>query len=129
MTIVKCKICGKEQDIDDFCDETQAELQKYQMCYLCNHWRMNHDLDMNKRGLHNWCVLNGKHYVIGKSDVPKTLKGMCGSKFKLIFNDGVVVETDNLWHQGNISEAHPHWREVMPDNAVFSKESGYEYCS
>lgn len=126
MTKITCKICGKEQELDEFDEKMRKVLVDNQMCFKCDHWRMNHeaDIDPMERGPHKWAVIDGHHYVISNSD----LRGFSGSKFKIKFNDGTIVETSNLWHQGDIREAHPHWREVMPDNAEFIKEDGYSWC-
>jgi len=134
MTTIKCKICGRAQEIDNYEEEYQKELKNRQMCHQCAHWAMNYELDhdphnIHKRGDHQWAVINGKHYVFGPSGEKGPFRGFSGAKFKIKFNDGVVKETDNLWHQGNILEAHPHWRELMPDNAEFVKDKGYNWCS
>lgn len=132
MTVVKCKICGKEQEIDNYCDEYKKELSDLQMCHKCAHWNMNHTLDMDPhhRPPHTWAIINGKHYVLGPSNEKDNwMKGFGGAKFKIKFKDGTIKETDNLWHQGDITEAHPHWREIMPDNAEFVKEKGLNWCS
>ena len=113
---MKCIICGKEEDISHWNDETQKELTKYQMCFHCNHWRNQHEED-KKRGEHNYAIVNGKHYVLlPPNDFP--FKGFGGALFKFKFNDGTIKECSNVWFQGDIKEAHPYWKEVMPDNAT-----------
>ena len=126
MTTITCKICGKEEELDHWCEDEQKQLKKHQMCFKCNHWRMNHELDMKKRGDHCWAIINGHHYVFGPNgEKDNWMKGFGGSRFKIKFKEGTIKETDNLWHQGDIKEAHQHWREVMPDNAEFVKDKGY----
>lgn len=127
--IVTCCICGKQEDVSHYCDEYREDLVSHQMCHTCAHWRMNHELDSDthKRGPHKYAIINGKHFVLGGGS--SFFKGCGGAKFKIKFNDGTVKECSDLWHQGNILEAHPHWRELMPDNAVFIKEEGYQWCS
>jgi len=131
MNIVKCKICGKTTDVDQYVEDTKKELVDNQLCFKCNHWRMNHELDLDPkvRGEHKWAVINGHHYVIAPPANSNVMfAGFGGSKFKIKFQDGTIVETSNLWHQGDIKEAHPHWRELMPDNAKFVKDEGYSWC-
>lgn len=42
-------------------------------------------------------------------------KGFGGAKTRITFNDGRVIECDNVWFQGDIP--HRFWK-LMPDNAV-----------
>ena len=42
---------------------------------------------------------------------------MGGDKMKIQFNDGTLVECDNVWCQGNIPGG--YWRTIFPDNAKF----------
>jgi hypothetical protein len=57
-----------------------------------------------------------QHYHIGdeKADGPKDWRGHAGHPFRITFNDGRVVETTNLWAQGEIPE---HFRDRLPPNA------------
>ena len=113
-----CCICGKQEDPNNWADDCSKKLVKHQMCFKYNHWRMQHELDHTERGEHGWAVVNGGHYVLEKSAPNSYFKGFEGHKFKFEFLDGTVVECDNVWFQGQIDDAHPHWRELMKDNAV-----------
>ena len=113
---ITCCICGKQEDASQWIESMSRELTDNQMCFTCNHWRRNHEED-KALGEHKWTVVDGGHYRL----LPHTddyFKGFGGRKFKFKFNDGVTVECDNVWFQGDIKDAHPHWREVMPDNAI-----------
>lgn len=111
-----CCICGKEEDPNEWVKDCSEELVKHQMCFTCNHWRQQHELDHTERGEHGWAVINGSHYVLK----PHTegIRGMYSRTYTIEFNDGTVVECDNLWHQGDLNRTAKHWRELMPDNAV-----------
>ena len=113
-----CCICGKQEDPNNWVSECSEELTEHQMCFECNHWRKQHELDHTERGEHGYAIVNGGHYVLNKSIPNSYFKGFGGHKFKFEFFDGTIVECDNVWFQGDITEAHPHWREVMKDNAV-----------
>ena len=113
---MKCSICGKEEDISHWNDETQRELTRHQMCFQCNHWRNQMEED-KVRGEHNYAIVNGGHYVL----MPQTnspFQGFGGHLFKFKFKDGTVKECNNVWYQGNIREAHPYWEKMMSDNAT-----------
>jgi hypothetical protein len=63
------------------------------------------------------CVrVNGVHYYICDEASISTFRGFAGRKFTVKFNDGRVVTTTNMWHQGDIPAA---LREQLPDNAAF----------
>ena len=109
-----CKICGQYEGNTDWIENCKAELEEYQMCFTCNHWRKQHEADINERGEHNWAVVSGHHYVLA-SHKDKGFKGFDGRMVTVRFKDGTVKQCDNLWHQGEIH--HPYWRELMPDNA------------
>lgn len=113
---VKCKICGKEENLH-WIDQMNEELKRESLCFTCNHWRNQHQLDLEVRGEYGYAIVNGTHYVLGKHKPHTWPTGMGGSLYKIIFNDGTVKFNDNLWCQGVIPEG--HWREVMPDNARF----------
>ena len=51
-------------------------------------------------------------------DDAKGMKGFSGHKFTFRFNDGTIITSHNVWHQGNIAEADPYWQGLFPDNAI-----------
>lgn len=72
-------------------------------------------------GRSNAVVIDGDHYRIEPEPGPREpqMRGHSGRLFRIRFReDGRVVETRNLWHQGKIP---PPWREQLPDNAEFIK--------
>ena len=112
-----CCICGGEESAEKWIKETADELVEHQLCFKCNCWRQQHDLDLNVRGEHNYAIVNGKHFVLDH-DIPSgPFKGCGGHKFTFEFFDGTVVECNNVWYQGDLKKAAKHWRDLMPDNA------------
>ena len=109
-----CKICSQYEANTDWIESCKAELEKHQMCFTCNHWRQQHDADLNERGEHNWAVVGGHHYVLAPHK-DSGFRGFDGRMVTVKFFDGTVKQCDNLWHQGEITN--PYWRELMPDNA------------
>lgn len=59
-------------------------------------------------------IVNGKCYHIGDEDSRSSFRGFDGMKYTIKFNDGRVVETTNLWYQGEVPE-----ERNIKDNAVF----------
>ena len=110
--MVTCKICGHQTDDSHL--SNGPILKKYELCFDCNFWREQFEED-KKRGEHNWAIVNGEHYVL----CPPTnsyFKGFGGRLFRFKFNDGTYKECNNVWYQGDLKEAHPHW--MRPDNAT-----------
>lgn len=122
---VTCCICGKEEDASHWIDEWANEMVKYQMCFKCNHWRRNYVNDCKSKP-HTWAIVDGGHYKL-RSHTNSWPIGFGGKEFKFRFNDGTIVECDNVWFQGNIKDAHPHWSEVMPNNAIIIQNGKREY--
>lgn len=83
-------------------------------------WLNNNDLTGdNQKAVR----INGVHYVIGQEDPDNSfIKGYGGRKFVIQFKSGPhkgkVIETKNLWHQGEIPEELIY---ILEDNAVFVK--------
>lgn len=105
--------CGSLIDTT-YHEPTKSELIASNICFFCNFWIGW----VKKKNQSNIARINGSHYVVG-SDNPKAyFKGFGGRKFIIEFDDGRIVETKNLWHQGYIPD---HFKEQLPDNAVFIK--------
>lgn len=96
----KCLHCGIEP------------IAKWGMCSGCAFWQSQ--LDADKKRPNDFAIINGTHYRIGDEN-ERYDRGFGGQKFTIKFNDGRVVVTTNLWHQGPIPES---WRNLMPDNAT-----------
>lgn len=65
-------------------------------------------------------IIDGTHYYIGDEDSKETyFRGFAGAHFTIRFYDGRVVETTNLWCQGDIPE---EFRDLFPNNAEFDYE-------
>jgi hypothetical protein len=62
-------------------------------------------------------IIKGEHFMLGETD--SFIRGFGGRKFKIQFFDGRIIETNNLWYQGEIPE---QFRSMLPDNAVFLTE-------
>ena len=111
---MKCRICGSEIDHETYiCGQ---EMVDRQLCFTCNHWQNQLEAD-KERGDYKWAVIDGGHYVIAPEDEKTRFRGFGGQKFIIIFEDGTVVRTTNLWFQGHIPE---EWKSQFPDNAVFA---------
>jgi len=102
----KCELCGSTQTVRRIAEwlSTSPSIQmkgsgnpdvnKRPVCHTCWYWLEQHTIGGG--------VIVGKvHYRIGEST---SFKGFGGRKFKLLFEDGQILETDNLWYQGVVPE-------------------------
>ena len=85
----KCKCCGREFEKSNFTDYCSQE------CQYKDFWDSALDKDA--------VIIDGHCFHIwpgGKIDA--RFLGYCGREFKIQFNDGRVVVTHNLWHNGEV---------------------------
>ena len=66
--------------------------------------------------------IDGEHYMIAPESWKS--KGFGGAEHRIRFDDGRVVTTTNLWHQGTIPE---DMREQLPNNAHWVRRIKVEY--
>ena len=109
---MKCRICGKEfnkirwlKPYEDICSDK---------CFRMNFWN---EIVAEKE---NHVFIDGKSYSIAPEDDDSPFRGCSGRHFKIKFDDGKIVETTNLWCQGEIPE---EFRDILKDNAKFIIES------
>ena len=113
--IKKCTMCGKEHT-NHYDGEISDIMNERGVCFHCAFWIWQHSVD--EQGKRDFAIIDGHHYVLEPHTDIAWPVGMGGAEHRIRFNDGREVVCDNLWHQGEIPE---HFRDVMPDNAVFVK--------
>lgn len=108
-----CKICTNEIDEHDLRGlpaPHRERLLSVGVCDYCDrwieNWQMRDDPKVARIGY--------QHYIIGPAH--QKTKGMGGHRSAIQFDDGRLVLTDNLWHQGRIPIA---FAEALPNNARF----------
>lgn len=110
---MRCKVCGKEENPNNYVNSWKEQLLHHKMCHSCNFWRNRLEEDSNLPP-HTAVMIDGTHYIIGPDD--DYFRGFGGSKFQIKFNDGTRIVSTNLWCQGKPS---PEWTAKFPNNAVF----------
>jgi len=102
--LISCPYCGREGK------------ERYDgKCHSCHFWLRKVELSEEDRV--RQVIVDNIHYMIGKQNT-SGFKGFGGREFIIQFFDGRIVETSNLWHQGEIPE---RFRSMLPDNAVFKE--------
>lgn len=136
---IDCKVCGttdkpnlrreyRDNGSHWYLDDDSVRRRSVGICASCDHW-----IELwQSRGNDNIVRVDGQHYMYGnhlqdaritqdttlemlaKSMPKKSGLGMGGSPIIIRFNDGRVVITNDLWHQGQIPT---QFKNVMHDNA------------
>lgn len=142
---IDCKVCGTTEKPNlrrDFqlggshwyLDDDSKRRRSAGVCSTCDFW-----LDKwRMRDNENVVRVDGQHYMYGnhlqdaritqdttlealaKSMKKKSGLGMGGDPIIIRFNDGRVVITNDLWHQGTIPARFAH---LMPNNAEMERVS------
>ncbi len=131
-----CCMCGKPIWLM-YMEDREKKLIERKECFKCNHWmelvrgKTSRCAVMLRQEVDTIVVADKvavdipiapgtrHHYMIEESNdkFPHWNNGFGGTKFKIKFTDGRVVETNNLWHQGQIPER--FW-DLLPVNAEFT---------
>lgn len=119
---VHCALCAEKHELH-WNNETNESLVARQLCFNCGFWddHLKADAAEDKK---RFVIVKGTHYLISRDD-PQNYRwsGFGGSKFIIKFHDGRIVTSRNLWCQSAIPH---HFRDKMPDNAVFLTEEEYK---
>lgn len=110
-TVLACVLCGAP-DSGHWNTSTRERMLAEQVCFLCDSWLRRAD---EYNGTSKQVITHEfQHYVIGPGGGPASCKGFGGAKWVVTFDDGRVVETDDLWQQGEV----PAWlRDRFTPNA------------
>ena len=101
---MKCIICGKEVKRSDWSNAILCSNK----CFEANFW--NGCLDDKAIIIDGVCYHDGGNKPTGH----RGSLGFGGTPYKIKMNNGEIIETNNLWHNGEV----PKHRKIK-DNAVF----------
>ena len=105
---MKCKICGKAFDETHYGEPYQDICSSE--CYSKQFWIEKIEVK------DKLTIINGECYFIGDENDTSYFRGHAGRKFKIQKDNGEIIETTNLWYNGEIPE---EFREELKDNAKF----------
>lgn len=95
-------------------EETQQLMADRKMCSTCLFWIKIVEEKKDRRRI----ITNNNAYWIrtfGQTDRNGVI-GFGGRKFDIKMNNGEIIKTNDLWHQGEIP---PHFRNRLKNNAQF----------
>ena len=105
---MNCIICGKEIEKSKFSNAVLCSSE----CFHINFWNgmvADKDSPLSVRA-------HGVQYHIGREDSKSSFRGFYGRHFVIQFFDSRIVETTNLWMNGDIPE---RYKSKLLDNAIF----------
>lgn len=107
--MLKCQVCGKEIEKSRYAKSTICSSD----CFTKNYWnKIVESYDDPRR-----VIIDGKSFYIEDENPHNGLpKGFGGRKFIIARNNGIIIETTNLWAQGEVPD---EYRSVLKDNAQF----------
>lgn len=107
-----CKVCGKEftgvkysGEYEDICSTE---------CFHNLYWSKK--IKAKEIDTYRFPIINGIMYYIGEEDAKEEMRGFAGRKFMIIFKDGTIIKTTNLWENGKIPK---QFHAAISDDAVF----------
>lgn len=111
--VVACIECGGS-DPAGYVPETRERMLARSLCFTCLFWLDRIEAQADPKA----CVVNGNSYHdAGKrTGTPDHCLGFGGRQFRIVFTDGRVIETNNLFGQGPVPE---RFRDRLPDTARF----------
>lgn len=104
-----CKHCGgKEGEPQDGGkDRVRFYPDTEPFCFECHFWLGQFVADLTREGDRTVIVEDGgvlKHFVVAPEDDKSVMRGYGGHRFRILMNGAKVIETTNLWSQGEIPE-------------------------
>lgn len=113
---ITCSGCGAAAKLR-YSGDIGERMREETICFTCAFWQEMIEQDAGEPA--NVVIVDGRHYLVRPDlapEKPKFLAGFGGARFSIRWHDGRTAVCHNLWHQGEIPE---HFREQLPDNAVF----------
>ena len=103
-----CELCGNE-----FTRICEPKSYVENTCFTCSFWLRKINLPEEDEARR--VIVDGQHYRLGLNN-SGPFRGFGGRKFTILFHDGRIVETSNLFHQGEIPI---RFRGKLSNNAIF----------
>ena len=126
----KCPICGRIDDPEEYIDSRIKEImENKKCCFHCAFWYHIAEYDPDEENTSIPVVVNHTHWSY-PSQEPLHFPESHGWSLRpihimhyILFENGIVAETNQLWYQGDIPE---HFRNMIPNNAVFIDRAEFD---
>lgn len=104
-----CTVCSVLENANYTDNQRMVEKN---LCFHCNFW----DEYCQQEKLSKSIRIKGFHFMLGDKKEPDKWNGFGGRWFKIKMNNEQIIDTCDLWCQGEISK---YFRDKLSDNAEF----------
>lgn len=119
---ITCPICGRVDDYEEYINSPIRKImEEKEVCFHCSFWYNIHKRDHIKDPS-TPVVVNHSHWSYPSLEPVHSSKSY-GWTYRpvptmhyILFEDGRIAKTNQLWHQGEIPKP---FRQLIPNNAVF----------
>ena len=127
---ITCPICGRIDDTEEYINSPIRKImEEKKCCFHCAFWFNISKGDQYIEYHSIPVVVNHSHWSYPSSE-PVHLERSNGWSYipisilhYILFEDGRVAKTNQLWHQGTVPE---HFYDLIPNNAVFIDRSEFD---
>lgn len=119
---ITCPICGRVDDPEEYINSPIRKImEEKEVCFHCAFWYNIHKRDHIKDPSTTPVVVNHSHWSYPSLEPVHSSKSH-GWTYRpvptmhyILFEDGRIAKTNQLWHQGEIPKP---FRQLIPNNAV-----------
>ena len=127
---ITCPICGRVDDPEEYINSPIRKImEEKEVCFHCSFWYNIHKRDHIKDPSTTPVVVNHSHWSYPSLEPVHSSKSY-GWTYRpvptmhyILFEDGRIAETNQLWHQGEIPK---QFRQLIPNNAVFISREDFD---
>lgn len=127
---ITCPICGRIDDPEEYIfSPIRKIMEEKKCCFHCAFWYNTSECDQDVGNPSIPVVVNHSHWSYTSLEPVFISKTGCGSwrpiptMHYILFEDGRVVKTNQLWHQGTVPE---YFYDLIQNNAVFIEQAEFE---
>lgn len=124
-----CPICGRIDDTEEYIDSPIKKImEEKKCCFHCAFWYNIGECDKDIENPSISVVVNHSHWSYPALEPVHISKSGCGNwrpvptMHYILFEDGMVAKTNQLWHQGTVPE---YFYNIIPNNAIFIDQTEF----
>ncbi len=115
-----CHLCGAPIELESYDIKAKLvrKMKHEHICFSCAFW--TDKIENPSKGRE---IINGFHYIFSPwNSGEKRFRGLNGSPYYALHNDGTAIRSNNVWVQGRIPD---RFRELLPDTAKLITRNAY----
>lgn len=124
---ITCPICGRIDDTEEYINSPIRKImEEKKCCFHCAFWYNIHKGDPDTEDHSTPVVVNHSHWSYPSAEpihFEQSNEPIPTTMHYILFEDGGIAETNQLWHQGTVPE---HFYDLIPNNAVFIDRAEFD---